>query len=161
MYGTSVEEKDLPFFLPFLEGCSLKILSGLPEVASRSAAFKKNNHSKFLVVTILSRDGNKENHQNLYSAPVKEWRSQGQSSPCYVWFLMQYFMTTWPLQNDYIWMVKFPFPGKFVLLPLLYVILTVMCRPSITFGTRPVNLCVSLSPRSQFYLFTACSKLLN
>lgn len=63
--------KTFPFFLHFLEECSLEILSDLPEVASRSAVFKRNNHSQVLVVPILPRDANKTEHENLYSAPVK------------------------------------------------------------------------------------------
>lgn len=62
-------------------------------MASRSAELKRNNQNKFLVMSILSRDANKAEHQNLYSALVKRWESQGQSGSGMSDFLCNIFMT--------------------------------------------------------------------
>lgn len=134
-----------------------KFLSGLPEMASRSAVFKRNNHSKFLVVPILSRDCSKAEHRNLYSVPVKGWGSQGQSGPHYVWFLMQYFydyliFTEWLYMNGKVFI-------SWIICATALIIndLNCMCRSGVTFGTRLVNPRVYLPPLSQFNLSTTCS----
>lgn len=151
-----------PVFLHFLEECSLKIWSGLPEVASRSAVFKMNNHSQILVVPILSRDANKAEHQNLYSAPVKGWGSQDQSGPCCIWFLTQYlydylFFTAWLRMNSKVPMLLI---NSAIALTINY--LNSMCRPSITFGTRLVNLHVSLPHhRNLIYLLLVTNDLIR
>lgn len=52
------------FFFFFFEILVLKILSGLPVVASRRAVLKRK--SKILLVPILPRGANNTEHQNLY-----------------------------------------------------------------------------------------------